>query len=176
MRSKFITTTIAAALALLFLASDTVAQTKVGTVDVQRVRKENPEFKAALAEIDDMVGEFERRRDQKQLELQQLGEEMQSAQDRNIPASADRVRSTLQTKSQEFQAFMEESFGEAGIIETKSAELLEPVYTKLAEAAKSVAKAQSLDLILDTEQVNPLYVSDALDITDDVLAEMARLR
>jgi len=65
---------------------------------------------------------------------------------------------------------------EEGIIETKSAELLEPIYAKLADAAKSVAKAQSLDIILDLEQVNPLFVSESLDVTEAVLAEMAKLR
>lgn len=162
--------------AMTLLSGSVSAQTKIGTVDVQKVRKDNPAFKSALQEIDDMVAEFERRRDQRQAELQELANELQSAQDRNLPASVDRLRAELQTKSTEFQQFMEESFGEEGIIETKSAELLEPIYANLADAAKTVAKAQSLDLILDLEQVNPLFVSDALDVTDAVLAELAKLR
>jgi outer membrane protein len=161
---------------VLALTAPVSAQGKIGTVDVQRVRKDNPEFKAALSEIDDMVADFERRRDQRQTELQQLADDMQTAQQQNVSASVDRMRSELQAKSQEFQSFLQETFGEEGIIETKSAELLEPIYAKLSDAAKTVAKAQSLDLILDLEQVNPLYVSDALDVTDDVLAELAKLR
>ncbi len=173
---RTITTTVFAAIAILIAASSVSAQTKIGTVDVQRVRKDNTEFKAALKEIDDMVADFERRRDQRQLELQELSEDMQLAQEQNVSASVERMRAELQTKSQEFQTFLQESFGEEGIIETKSAELLEPIYAKLADAAKSVAKTQSLDIILDLEQVNPLFVSDALDVTDSVLAEMAKLR
>lgn len=169
-------TTVLILLVFGLLAGTAAAQTKIGTVDVQKVRQENPAFKSALREIDDMVAEFERRRDQRQTELQELATELQSAQDRNLPASVDRLRAELQTKSTEFQQFMEESFGEEGIIETKSAELLEPIYANLADAAKTVAKSQSLDLILDLEQVNPLFVSDALDVTDAVLAELAKLR
>lgn len=174
--NKIIQTSLLATIALLVCASSVVAQSKVGTVDVQRVRKDNTEFKSALKEIDDMVAEFERRRDQRQTELQQLAEDMQLAQERNVSASVERMRSELQVKSQDFQTFMEETFGEEGIIETKSAELLEPIYAKLADAAKAVAKAQSLDLILDLEQVNPLFVSESLDVTEAVLAEMAKLR
>lgn len=161
---------------LIGIATAASAQTKVGTVDVQRVRKDNTEFKAALKEIDDMVADFERRRDQRQVELQELAEDMQLAQEQNVSASVERMRSELQVKSQDYQAFMEETFGEAGIIETKSAELLAPIYTKLADAAKTVAKAQTLDLIIDLEQVNPLFVSESLDVTEAVLAEMAKLR
>lgn len=174
--NRIIQTSLLATIALLMGASSVLAQSKVGTVDVQRVRKDNLEFKAALKEIDDMVADFERRRDQRQTELQQLAEDMQLAQERNVSASVERMRSELQVKSQDFQTFMEETFGEEGIIETKSAELLEPIYAKLADAAKSVAKAQSFDLILDLEQVNPLFVSESLDVTGAVLAEMAKLR
>ena len=175
MRRMTMTTILATVVALLFI-TEVQAQARIGTVDVQRVRKENTEFKAALKEIDDMVADFERRRDQKQLELQDLADELQSVQEQNLAPSVNRVRGDLQSKSQEFQTFIQETFGEEGIIETKSAELLEPIYAKLADAAKAVAKAQTLDLILDLEQINPLFVSDALDFTDEILAEMAKLR
>ncbi len=173
---RSILTSILVTLVVLGVAGSVCAQTKVGTVDVQRVRKDNTEFKAALKEIDDMVADLERRRDQRQLELQQLAEDMQLAQEQNVSVSVERMRSELQVKSQEFQTFMEETFGEEGIIETKSAELLAPIYTKLSDAAKVVAKAQTIDLILDLEQVNPLFVSESLDVTQAVLAEMAKLR
>ncbi len=173
---KTVLSSILLILVILGVVAGASAQTKVGTVDVQRVRKDNTEFKAALKEIDDMVLDFERRRDQRQLELQELAEDMQLAQEQNVSASVDRMRAELQAKSQEYQTFMDETFGEEGIIETKSAELLAPIYTKLADAAKSVAKMQTLDLILDLEQVNPLFVSESLDVTEAVLAEMAKLR
>lgn len=176
MRSPFWKSLVPSVLLLGFLAPTAVAQVEIGTVDVQRVRKENATFKSALSEIDAMVTDFEERRDQKQVELQQLSEDLQSAQDRNISASADRLRRDLTVKSQDFQQFMQETFGTDGIIETKSQELLEPAYTKLSDAAKAVATARSLDLILDLEQVNPLFVSDALDVTDAVLTEMAKNR
>jgi outer membrane protein len=169
-------TSILAALTVLLLTASVAAQTKIGTVDVQRVRTDNLQFKDALKEIDDMVADFERRRDQKQQELQDLSDDMQFAQEQNVSASVERLRSELQAKSQDFQTFLQETFGEEGIIETKSAELLEPIYANLADAAKMVARAESLDLILDLEQINPLFVSDALDVTDAVLAEMAKMR
>jgi len=81
----------------------------------------------------------------------------------------------LQEKSQEFQKFMEETFGTGGIIEANSEEKLAPLYQKLTIATKTVATAKGLDLVLDLEQVTPLYASDGLDVTTDVLAELAKL-
>lgn len=174
--NKVMLSSLLTALVILGVASSAIAQSKIGTVDVQRVRKDNADFKAALKEIDEMVADFEKRRDQRQVELQQLSEDIQLAQEQNVSASVDRMRGELQTKSQEYQTFMEETFGDTGIIETKSSELLAPIYTKLSDAAKTVAKARTLDIILDLEQVNPLFVSESLDVTEAVLAEMALLR
>jgi Skp family chaperone for outer membrane proteins len=69
---------------------------------------------------------------------------------------------------------MQETFGQDGIIESKSAERLAPLYEKLTVAADKVAKEMGLDLILDLEQTNPLFVSDRLDVTDEVLAEFKK--
>jgi len=160
---------------VMCVAGQSQAQVKVGTVDVQRVRDENADFKKALGEIDDMVKDFEQRRDRQTDELQKLSEDLQDAQKRGLQSSAQSLQNELQSKSNDFQQFMQETFGDSGIIENKSAELLTPLYTKLADAAKNVAKAQGLDLILDLEQVNPLFSSDALDVTDAILKEVAKL-
>jgi Skp family chaperone for outer membrane proteins len=152
------------------------AEVRVGTVDLERVRKESAAFKGALKDVDDMVADFEKRRDRRREELDSPSQELQQAGDRSLSATVDRMRRELTEKSQSFQAFMDETFGTKGIVETHSAELLTPIYQNLAEAAKAVAKAQGLDLILDLEQINPLFVSDSLDVTDAVLAELAKLR
>jgi Skp family chaperone for outer membrane proteins len=161
---------------VLAIASNVAAQVQVGTVDLQRVRSESAEFKRALGEIDAMVEEFEKRRDRQQAELEGLADDLRNAQQRGLDGSTQRIQNELQEKSVEFQEFMEEAFGTDGIIESNSAEQLTPLYDKLAEASKKVAKKNGLDLILDLETVNPLFADDRLDVTDDVLAEFAKLR
>lgn len=157
------------------LASDAAAQVKMGTVDLQRVRSESPEFRKALDEIDKMVDEFERRRDRQRQELEELAEDLRDAQKRGLQGSIERLQNELQEKSMDFQKFMEETFGTDGIIETNSAEQLTPLYDKLAKASEAAAERMDLDIILDLETVNPLFASDRLDVTDLVLEEFAKL-
>ena len=161
---------------VLTMVGSVAAQVQVGTVDLQRVRTESPEFKRALGEIDAMVEEFETRRDRQQQELEMLSEDLREAQKRGLEGSMERLQNELQQKSVEFQTFMEETFGTDGIIETNSAAQLTPLYDKLAEAAKKVAAKNGLDLILDLETVNPLFADVRLDVTDDVLEEFAKLK
>ncbi len=172
MKTKWYVLTVAVMTAALMAgAGVTQAQVKIGTVDIQQIRDESPKFKDALSDIDDMVEDFERRRDRQADELDELSADLQDAEQRGLQGSAERLRSELQTKSQEFQQFMQETFGQGGIIETKSEELLAPLYDKLTVAAEKVAESMDLDLILDMEQTNPLFASDALDVTDEVLTE-----
>jgi Skp family chaperone for outer membrane proteins len=152
------------------------AELQVGTVDLQRVRTESPQFKKALASVDAMTSRFEKERDDRKSELDKLSADLRDAQSRGFKGTTDRMQADLQDKSQAFQQFMQETFGTDGIIEKNSSEQLKPLYDKLAQAAKNVATAKGLDLILDLEQVNPLFSSDRLDVTDAILAEMAQLR
>jgi len=167
---------IIAIAAIWGLASDARAQLQAGTVDLQRVRAESPQFKKALAQVDEMVSKFEKQRDEQKGELDKLATDLRDAEARGFKGTSERMRTELQDKSGAFQQFMQETFGSDGIIEKNSSEQLKPLYEKLAEAAKAVAKAKGLDLILDLEQVNPLFASDRLDVTNAILAEMAGQR
>jgi len=165
---------IVALAAVIGFACDAWAQVQVGTVDLQRVRTESPQFKKALAQAGEMVARFEKQRDEQKGELDKLSADLRDSESRGFKGTSDRMRTELQDKSQAFQQFMQETFGQDGIIEKNSSELLKPLYEKLAETAKVVAKARGLDLILDLEQVNPLFASDRLDVTGAILAEMAK--
>ena len=176
MKPKTTLLSIIAIAAILGLAPEARAQLQIGTVDLQRVRAESPEFKKALAQVDEMVAKFEKQRDEQKGDLDKLATDLRDAEARGFKGTSDRMRAELQEKSQAFQQFMQETFGTDGIIEKNSSEQLKPLYEKLALAAKSVAKAKSLDLILDLEQVNPLFASDRLDVTDAILAEMTNQR
>ena len=152
------------------------AETNVGTVDLAKVREKSSRFKQALKEIDEMVADFEGRRDRQREKLDKLSQEMEEASRRNDRTILDRRRREMADKGADFQQFMEETFGTDGIIENKSAELLAPLYADLAKAGKTVAKSMGLDLILDLEQLNPLFASDNLDVTDAILEQFLKMR
>ncbi len=173
MKRRMVVQAVGLAVLVFAFAAAAWGQVQVGTVDLERIRTENPQFKKALAEIDEMVAKFEKQRDSQKDELDRLSTELRDSESRGFRGSTDNLRTEIQEKSQSFQQFMQETFGKDGIIEKNSSEQLRPLYDKLAIAAKAVAKAKGLDLILDLEQVNPLFAADRLDVTDSILAEMA---
>lgn len=167
---------VAITVGMICAATPAAAQIAAGTVDVEKIRGKSDRFQQVFEEIDDMVADFERRRDKKRDELDGLAQELQQNSERESRSSMSRMQRSMAEKSRNFQEFMEETFGTDGIIEAKSAELLAPLYDDLAEAAKKVARSEGLDLIIDIETLNPLYASDDLDVTDLVLKEFVRMR
>jgi Skp family chaperone for outer membrane proteins len=176
MRNRIVVYLILAVIMVVAASSKTAdAQVHIGTVDLEKIRSEAPRFKEAIKEIDDMVADFEQLRDRKQTELESLAEDLESAS-RLGGATFERQRQEMVEKSGAYQQFMEETFGNEGVIETRSSELLAPLYADLAEAGEKVAEAKGLDLILDLEQINPLFSSENLDVTEAVLAEFLKMR
>jgi len=166
---------LAVVIAVVGSSTTADAQVRIGTVDLEKIRTEAPRFKAALEEIDELVAEYERQRDRMRAELESLAEDLENAS-RQGGATFDRQREEMIEKSGAYQQFMEETFGTDGIIETRSSELLAPLYADLVKAGETVAQSMGLALILDLEEVNPLFASAELDVTDAVLAEFLKMR
>jgi outer membrane protein len=152
------------------------AEMPVGLVDAERIMDEEPRFIQAQKEIDEMVDQFEGDRQKFEDELQDLSDRLQRAQENRRESSVEMYQRRLGEKSQEYQQFMAETFGPDGIIETNTSEIMDPLYDKLEQACRKVGERLKIPLVLDRESVGPLYAADSLDITDEVLIELKRIR
>jgi outer membrane protein len=164
-----------AVLLVVFLATTGTAEMVVGFVDTDRISSEEPRFVKAQKEIDEMVAQFERDRERSEKEMQELSDRLQQAQTERRRDVMEQLGPQMSDKSQEYQAFMAETFGPGGIVETHTNEIMEPLYDRLERACEKVGKRLQIPLIFDRQTVGPLYVADTLDITDEVLAELKKL-
>ncbi len=152
------------------------AKMPVGLVDTERIMGEEPRFLQAQKEIEEMVDQFEGDRQKFENELRDLSDRLQRAQENRRESSVKMYQQRLGEKSQEYQQFMAEIFGPDGIIETNTSEIMDPLYDKLEQACRKVGERLEIPLVLDRESVGPLYAADSLDITDEVLLELKRIR
>ncbi len=161
---------------VLALTATGAAQTVIGLVDVNKIVEKDQRFVRAQKEIDVMVARFEGEREDKEKELQELSELMQSAQQDGRDTQVEMYRRRLQEKSRIYQEFMTETFGEDGIIPKNTDETMGPLFDKLEEASGNVGRRLGIDLVLDIGSLGPLYYAETLDITDEVLAEFKTIR
>lgn len=165
---------VSAGLVAVFLAAVAMAGMTIGLVDTKKIAAEEPRFIGAQKEIDNMVGQFGNERDTYERELKDLSDRLERAQSGHGQETVEMYGRQMAEKSREYQKFMAETFGPGGIIETQTDSIMAPMYAKLEQACRKVGEQLRIPLILDREQLSPLYAADTLDVTAEVLAELKK--
>lgn len=154
---------------LLLAGSVAFAETKVGAVNVAKLMEDAPQAQAASNDIKQKFGSREKELLAERDSLKGL--ELQYAKDREIMAQADRektesdLRDRLREYKRKSDSFTEE-FNKA------RTEALSGLQNKIFKAIKEVAEKENYDVVLSE---NVLYVSDAVNLTDKVLARLKKM-
>lgn len=165
---------IIASLAVLATASLVTAEDiKMGYVDSQRIFAEFQEYQDAQAKFDKDVETWEAQAEQMKAEVESLTEELESQSLILSPDKRKEKDAYLKAKQDTLQQFMNATFGPNGKAERRMTELSKPVRDKVLEVIERIAIENNYSIIFDAGTVNIAYAKKSLDITDDVLAELA---
>jgi outer membrane protein len=156
------------AILLVLLAAHAAAQSlKIGYVNGFRIERESAMTKQAVEEI---KKEFAAREQQLQ-ELQKQGSDLQSELEKEganmKPADKQAKEKRLAALAQQFEQ-MQRSFTED--VEVRQREAQARVLAEVNAIIKDIAEAGKFDLVVQ----QAVYNSAQMDITDQVLTEMAK--
>ena len=149
----------------------------VGVVDVQRVLADYTEFQSAVEKVRGSVAPVEEEMQRMQTSIQAIVTEGREIETKaSNPAASEEARAEaaaalpeLQAKLQEAQANLNQFRQQAqALAQQGQEEDLAPLQEKAVEAVKTVAEDKGIDLVVPKN--NLIYSSDALDITDAVIA------
>ena len=165
------TTTI---ILLVMLATIVAAEElKIGYVDSQRIFAEFQEYQDAQAKFDKDVETWNVQAEQMKSEVDQLLGELEG-QSLILSAEKKKEKETfLKAKQDTLRQYLDATFGPEGKAEKRMAELSKPVRDKVLEIIERVAIENNYSIIFDAGTVNIAYAKKSLDITDDILAELA---
>ena len=160
-----------AVVALLLLAATTTASAqKFGYVNSQAILAEMPEMKAAESGLEAL-----------QKQLQKKGQAMVESFQKDVQALQAKAQAGELTpkQQQEESGKLEKRQEEIGKFEqsmvqdlqTKRNELLEPIYEKVNDAIKAVAKEQGFQFIFDQQVL--LYGEETSDVSTAVKAKLS---
>jgi len=79
----------------------------------------------------------------------------------------------LENKSKELQDFLSQTFGPGGLVEMRNTELVSPIVARINEVVQEISLDEGYDIVLDISNGSVVYVSNSLDITDQVLEKLA---
>jgi outer membrane protein len=153
---------------LFFISVSAFAQTplKIAVVDTDKAFKESIWGKKAVAELESLVDEWQKKGEKLDNEISALEEKLakQSAFLDN-KEEEQKIRGEIQSKRMEGQTLVQQ--GNANL-EKKRQELLEPILEQTRNLIKKLAMEDSYDLILE-KQLIVLYLNPELDITSRIV-------
>jgi outer membrane protein len=78
----------------------------------------------------------------------------------------------LDQKMQEYQTFMQDTFGEDGLAARRNKELTQPIVDRINDILERLGDEEGYSVIFDVANANIVWANKALDLTDRVLQEL----
>lgn len=159
-----------AVVALLLLAATTTASAqKFGYVNSQAILAEMPEMKAAESGLEALQKQLQKKGQAMVEKFQADVQELQKAAQAGelTPKVQGEESAKLEKRQEEIGAFEQSMVAD---LQKKRNELLEPIYEKVNEAIKAVAKEEGFQFIFDQQVL--LYGEEASDVSAAVKTKL----
>lgn len=157
---------------LTISVSATFAQ-RIAYVDSEYILRHIPEYNAAQKQLDDLSLQWQQDVDKQFVEIENLYQAYQNDQSLLNETMRKRREDEIVNKEKKVKDFQKQKFGFEGELFNTRARLMQPVQDRVAKAIQDIAKAQSLDLILDKgSELTFLFASPTIDKSNDVISKL----
>lgn len=155
--------------ALLLLATTSIAQQKVAYVDAEAVIQLMPEYQRAKSEVEAYSKQLQKQLESKQTKMQQYYQQV--LEQAEAGALTPEAEQEAQEKLMSMQEDLQNSAAQADeLLVKKEAELTKPMYERFDTALKTMCKAQGFSYVLDKKLL--LYWEGGIDATPKLKAQL----
>ncbi|MBQ7772827.1 MAG: OmpH family outer membrane protein [Bacteroidales bacterium] len=156
------------AVAMLFAALQMNAQ-KVGYINTEEILKAVPEYSAAQKQLESLGSQYQEKIEGEYAKIEAMYVNYQ-AQKANLPAQARQQRENeIISREKTVKELQQTYFGQDGLMQKKSQELLDPIKEKVDAAVGKVAQAGGYTIILDVASMQGVaYTDPAADLSGAV--------
>lgn len=165
------------AVTVLFAAaafSAASAQLKLGFVNSEKIFTQFEGTKIAQEKFNKEVAKWEQEASKRAKEITEMREQLEK---QSIMLSAERKKSledSLRQKIILHEKFLQEKFGQRGDVLSKNEELTKPILEKIQKIIDKIAKDEQFDFIFDYRAGGVVFAKPTYDLTDRVLAQLAK--
>jgi outer membrane protein len=146
---------------------------KFAYVDTDYILSKIPEFNDAQAQLDDMVGKWQKEVESKISEIDKMYKEYQANRVIYPEEMRQKKENEIIEKETKLKEFQNSKFGEEGELFKKRKELIEPIQERVYNAIQDVARDQKLAIIFDKAGTTTVIYSDIkYNVSDDVLENL----
>lgn len=158
-------------IAILFIGMSSLAQGKVGAVDIDYILAQMPETTTVQQQMDLYGNQLDIDLNKKVDEYKKLVEAYQTGEAKFSEAQKKEKQTELMEMEQDIQKFQQNG---VKLMDIKQQEQLKPLYQKIGSALEKVAKAQNYTQVVQTSE-NMVYLDPNYDLTVLILNELGIL-
>lgn len=164
---------IFAILAFLTLSVSATFAQRIGIVDTEYVLRHIPEYTAAQKQLDDLSVKWQEEVDNQYAEIERLYKAYQNDQSLLSADMRRRREDEIVNKERQVKDLQKQKFGYEGELFQTRNKLVSPIQERVAKAIEDIAKAQSLDLVLDKGgEMAFLFANPNLDKSNDIITKL----
>lgn len=165
-----------AALALFAAAafSTASAQLKIGYVNSEKIFTQFEGTKVAQDQFNKEVARWEQEASRRVKSITDLREHLEK---QSLILSAERkkvLEDSLRQMVITHEKFLQEKFGQRGEVLSKNEQLTKPILEKIQRIIDKIAKDEQYDFVFDWRSGGVVFAKPAYDLTDKVLAQLAK--
>lgn len=160
-------------ISVLLIASSMLFAQKFAFVDIDYVLKKIPAYESAQDQLDQVSQKWQQEVDSKMDEVKTLYKNYQN--DIVFLSAEMKVKreNEIVTKEDEAKALRKKYFGPEGELFKKRESLMKPIQDEVYNAVREVAEEGDYGVIYDkSSQMNVIYASSALDVSDKVVEKL----
>jgi outer membrane protein len=150
------------------------AQMKLGFVNTEKIFTQFEGTKIAQEKFNKEVAKWEQEASKRVKEITEMKEQLEK---QSLLLSAERKKTledSLRQKVILHEKFLQEKFGQRGDVLSKNEELTKPILEKIQKIIDKIAKDDQFDFIFDLRAGGLVYAKQSYDLTDRVLAQLAK--
>jgi outer membrane protein len=147
---------------------------KIGYVNSEKIFTQFEGTKVAQDRFNKEVAKWEQEASQRAKRITELRDQLEK---QSLLLSADRKRvleDSLRQMIITHERFVQEKFGQRGEVLTRNEELTKPILEKIQKIIDKIAKDENFDFIFDWRAGGVVFAKQSYDLTDRVLAQLAK--
>lgn len=146
---------------------------RIAIVDTEYILKKVPEYNQAQLELDRLSSQFEGEIEALKSELLALQRALNAERVLLTEEMIKEREEVIAKKEKQIYETQRKYFGPEGELFKKRKSLVKPIQDQVYNAIQEVSRQKRIDLVLDkANSLSVLYVSDKMDISDDVLNKL----
>ncbi len=166
--------TLLAGAAVFAIAASFCQAQKTGYVDSKKIFEKYKGAGDIKLQVNRALDAWNKEIESKRAEIDSLQRDLEA---QNLVISSERRKlkqDEIKTKNKEVEALIHQVYDPSGKLDAKNKELSKPMVEKIGAIIKKVALDNNILLVLDSSSGMVVYADKDLDLTDQVLEELAK--